>query len=57
MLNANQNAPRWGGEVQFSEAHDADLHASNLTNWQQEYDQTSRGSFYGSIVVTITVLR
>ncbi|RBO85955.1 helix-turn-helix domain-containing protein [Marinomonas aquiplantarum] len=50
MLNANQNAPRWGGEVQFSEAHDADLHASNLTNWQQEYDQTSRGSFYGSIV-------
>ncbi|BDX01567.1 AraC family transcriptional regulator [Marinomonas pontica] len=36
--------------VRLSEAHDADLHASNLTNWQQEYDQTSRGSFYGRIV-------
>lgn len=50
MLNANRNAPSWGERVRVSEAHDADLHASNLTNWQQEYDQTSRGSFYGSIV-------
>ena len=50
-----KNAPKEGfspriSKVRVSEAHDADLHASNLTNWQQEYDQTSRGSFYGRIV-------
>ena len=32
-----------------SEAFDADLHAHNLTNWQQEYDQLSGGHFYGRI--------
>jgi len=31
------------------EATDADLHAHNLTNWQQEYDQLSAGKFYGQI--------
>lgn len=50
-----KNAPKEGfppsiSKVRLSEAHDADLHASNLTNWQQEYDQISRGSFYGRIV-------
>lgn len=44
------NAPNESASVRIMEARDADLHASNLTNWQQEYDQTSRGSFYGSIV-------
>ena len=32
-----------------SEAFDADQHASNLTDWQQEYDQISSGHFYGRI--------
>lgn len=32
-----------------SEAFDADLHAHNLTNWQQEYDQLSGGRFYGRL--------
>ncbi len=32
-----------------TEAHDADLHAHNLTDWQQEYDQLSGGHFYGRI--------
>lgn len=55
MLNSMEDAPKQGfssdvSKVRISEAHDADLHASNLTNWQQEYDQTSRGSFYGRIV-------
>ncbi|WP_417526556.1 helix-turn-helix domain-containing protein [Marinomonas shanghaiensis] len=60
MLNLMMDAPKQGflsnvsnadiSKVRLSEAHDADLHASNLTNWQQEYDQTSRGSFYGRIV-------
>ncbi|UTV99986.1 helix-turn-helix domain-containing protein [Marinomonas rhizomae] len=65
MLNSMIDAPKQGfssdiskadasqvrvPKVRLSEAHDADLHASNLTNWQQEYDQTSRGSFYGRIV-------
>ena len=31
------------------EAQDADEHAHNLTNWQQEYDQLSGGRFYGRI--------
>ena len=55
MLNLIADAPKQGSSLamtkaRVSEAHDADLHASNLTNWQQEYDQTSRGSFYGRIV-------
>ena len=33
----------------ISEARDADEHDHNLTNWQQEYDQLSDGSFYGRI--------
>lgn len=32
-----------------SEAQDADEHANNLTNWQQEYDQLGGGRFYGRI--------
>ena len=32
-----------------SEAQDADEHAHNLTNWQQEYDQLGAGRFYGRI--------
>ncbi len=43
-------APNESASVCTSEAYDADVHANNLTNWQQEYDQTSRGSFYGRIV-------
>ena len=31
------------------EAQDANEHAHNLTNWQQEYDQLSGGRFYGRI--------
>ena len=50
MLNSMIDALKQGSFHRVSEAHDADLHASNLTNWQQEYDQTSRGSFYGRIV-------
>ncbi|NVK71898.1 AraC family transcriptional regulator [Marinomonas sp. CT5] len=55
MLNSKMDAPKGGdfsavSRVCVSEAYDADLHASNLTNWQQEYDQTSRGGFYGCIV-------
>ncbi len=30
-------------------AQDADEHAHNLTNWQQEYDQLGGGRFYGRI--------
>lgn len=50
MLNSGTDAPNQGSGVRISEAYDADLHAGNLTNWQQEYDQTSRGGFYGRIV-------
>lgn len=50
MSNLMIDAPKGCFCPHVSEAHDADLHASNLTNWQQEYDQTSRGSFYGRIV-------
>ena len=49
MLNTMINAPKKSGVLCVSEACDADLHADNLTNWQQEYDQTSRGRFYGRI--------
>lgn len=45
-----KNAPKEYATVQTVEAFDAALHADNLTNWQQEYDQTSNGHFHGSIV-------
>ena len=32
------------------EATDADQHAHNLTNWQQQYDQVSAGDFLGKLV-------
>ena len=32
------------------ESTDADQHADNLTNWQQQYDQMGAGKFYGHIV-------
>lgn len=47
---STNHAPNESIKPSFKEAFDADLHASNLTNWQQEYDQTSRGGFQGSIV-------
>ncbi|MDB4837312.1 helix-turn-helix domain-containing protein [Marinomonas sp.] len=50
MLNLGTDAPNQSPIVHVSEAYDADLHASNLTDWQQAYDQTSRGAFYGRIV-------
>ncbi|MEO9274390.1 helix-turn-helix domain-containing protein [Marinomonas sp. 5E14-1] len=50
MLDMANDAQKEGFFSRVSEAHDADLHAGNLTNWQQEYDQTSCGSFYGRIV-------
>jgi AraC family ethanolamine operon transcriptional activator len=50
MLSSGIDAPNKGSLVRVSEACDADLHAGNLTGWQQEYDQTSRGGFYGRIV-------
>lgn len=34
----------------FCEAYDADEHASNLTDWQQQYDQISAGGYYGNIL-------
>ena len=45
-----RHAPKRSIQVCHKEAFDADLHAGNLTNWQQEYDQTSRGGFRGAIV-------
>jgi AraC family ethanolamine operon transcriptional activator len=41
------NAPNQG-RIQ-REATDADQHAHNLTNWQQQYDQVSAGDFYGQL--------
>ncbi len=38
-----------GRRVLF-EATDADQHAHNLTNWQQQYDQVGAGKFYGHIM-------
>jgi AraC family transcriptional regulator, ethanolamine operon transcriptional activator len=38
-------APGWC----VREARDADEHAHNLRNWQQQYDQLSDGAFYGRI--------
>ncbi len=43
-------APRTCTNIQITEANDADKHAHNLTNWQQQYDQVSAGAFYGNIV-------
>jgi AraC family ethanolamine operon transcriptional activator len=37
------------GRIQL-EATDADQHAHNLSNWQQQYDQVSAGGFYGQLV-------
>ncbi len=45
-----QDAPRQSTHRVLFEANDADEHALNLTNWQQEYDQISRGKFYGNIL-------
>ncbi|WP_286718037.1 helix-turn-helix domain-containing protein [Thalassolituus sp. UBA2009] len=42
---AEKFAPDWC----ISEATDADEHAHNLRDWQQEYDQLSDGAFYGRI--------
>ncbi|MBJ7554991.1 helix-turn-helix domain-containing protein [Marinomonas spartinae] len=50
MLFESTFAPNKGVPLHVSDAYDADLHASNLTNWQQEYDQISRGRFYGRII-------
>lgn len=49
MLNSMADAPKESAKPRISEAYDADLHAGNLTGWQQEYDQISRGAFYGRI--------
>ena len=45
-------APSPGTTHQFraSQAHDADEHAHNLTNWEQSYDQITPGCFQGSLV-------
>jgi AraC family ethanolamine operon transcriptional activator len=59
-LQASSSAPNKGdnyftfegkhsGRIQV-EATDADLHAHNLTNWQQQYDQVSSGNFFGQLV-------
>lgn len=45
MTEAKACAPDWC----VSEATDADEHAHNLRDWQQEYDQLSCGTFYGRI--------
>lgn len=42
-------APNKSIQPILMEAHDADEHAQNLTDWQQQYDQVSGGGFYGSI--------
>ncbi|MCX4187978.1 helix-turn-helix domain-containing protein [Methylophaga sp. OBS4] len=41
----SSNASNWG----ILEATDPDEQAHNLRNWQQQYDQISRGPFYGRI--------
>ena len=55
MADTDINAPKQGtsqttNTLCVKVAADADLHAANLTNWQQEYDQTSGGHFEGKIV-------
>ncbi|EGV33393.1 transcriptional regulator, AraC family [Thiorhodococcus drewsii AZ1] len=42
---SNLIAPDW----RIIEATDADVHARNLRDWQQQYDQISDGPFYGRI--------
>jgi len=51
-VNSEQikNAPKSTNHLSVKDAFDADLHASNLTNWNQEYDQVSPGRFKGRIV-------
>ncbi|TBR43914.1 helix-turn-helix domain-containing protein [Marinomonas agarivorans] len=49
-LNAPNKSHDKYSDSFITEAHDADLHASNLTDWQQQYDQISCGSFYGRII-------
>ncbi|MFY0656885.1 MAG: helix-turn-helix domain-containing protein [Neptunomonas phycophila] len=44
-----QIAPQKCIPLSIAEAMDADEHAHNLTDWQQEYDQIGSGSFYGKI--------
>jgi len=44
-----QVAPQKCIPLSILEAMDADEHAHNLTDWQQEYDQIGSGSFYGKI--------
>lgn len=55
MTHTHMHAPKQGDShttntLCVKVAADADLHAANLTNWQQEYDQTSGGHFEGKIV-------
>ena len=50
MKQTTSHATKRGDELSVKVALDADLHAANLTNWQQEYDQTSGGHFEGRIV-------
>lgn len=35
--------------VRTVQAHDADVHAQNLTAWEQSYDQITQGAFHGSL--------
>ncbi|MBX2858956.1 MAG: helix-turn-helix domain-containing protein [Cellvibrionaceae bacterium] len=46
---SSKNAPKKCNRLNIKEANDADLHAGNLSNWSQEYNQTSCGSFHGEI--------
>lgn len=34
-------------QISTVQAHDADEHAHNLTDWEQSYDQVTRGAFHG----------
>ena len=43
------DAPIKRNSITTATANDANEHASNLTNWQQCYDQISAGQFHGSI--------
>ena len=36
-------------QIRTIEAFDADEHAHNLTDWEQSYDQITRGRFHGSL--------
>lgn len=49
-INAPKKSNLQTNLVSVKTATDADLHAANLTNWQQEYDQTSGGHFEGKII-------